>query len=146
MCNNWILSECNAHVLIGEQNTHPRYHTCWHEWLRLQSSIHHHIMVYPEGDLTIHIWLFDIPVWKSVVWVFKSFYWWPRAPFSPAFHFGKITANVLKNGSCISTESVSAGSEELSVGKWTMLYDWPASLKCQCQLAVTVKQQENASC
>ena len=37
----------------------------------------------------------------------------------------------LKNGSCILSGSVSAGSEILSMGKWTKCYDCPISLKCK---------------
>ena len=74
----------------------------------------------------MHRYLSDIPLWKSVVWVFQYFCKWPKAPFSSAFRLSTTPANELKNGSCILSGSISA----LSEGKWTKGYKWPASLKC----------------
>ena len=65
--------------------------------------------------------------------------------FSSAFRFSMSAANELKNGSCILQGSVSAGSEVLITGKWTIHYYWPASPKCKSQLAVA-QPHENASC
>ena len=39
----------------------------------------------PGEDFTIHGYLSHILPWKSVVWVFESFYWWPRACFHQPF-------------------------------------------------------------
>ena len=118
----------NAHVLISEQNRHPWCHTCQHEKLRIQSSIYYITILCctQEEDFPIHGHFSNIPLWKSVVWVFQYFCKWPKAPFSSAFRLSTTPANELKNGSCILSGSISA----LSEGKWTKGYKWPASLKC----------------
>ena len=59
--------------------------------------------------------------------------------------FSMSAANELKNGSCIFQGSVSAGSEVLITGKWTIHYYWPASPKCKSQLAVA-HLHENTGC
>ena len=142
--NSQILSI--MHLFWSEQNTSTTlFKPTWTTENSNQHTLHHHRMEYPAWRFH-NTWIF---VWysslKVCLWVFESFYWWPRAPFSTAFHFGMTAANELKNGSCILPGSVLAESEVLSMGKWTKHYDWPASLKCKSRLAVA-QPQESVIC
>ena len=142
-CNKRILSVTQMFCKQKkEQNTHPQYHTYQHKWYRTKCSIHFITMSWCtiSEDFTIHVYLFIMPLWKSVVGIFESFYWWLRAPFLSAFCFSMTTVNELKNGSCILPGSISPGSDILSRGKWTKHYDWLSSLKCKSQLAVAQPQ------
>ena len=98
-----------------------------------------------SDHFTMQGYLSNISLWKSVVWVFESFYWWMRVLFPSAVHFSMTSVNELKNGSCILERNVLAGSEVLSAWKGTKRYTWPVFLKCTSRLAVA-QTQENAGC
>ena len=102
-----------------------------------QSSTHYITILCctPSEDFTVHGYLSNIPLWKSVVQVFESFYWWPRPHLrQPLASAGPLWMN-WRMEAAIYLEA-SAGSEVLREEKWSNSYDWPASLKCKSQLGV----------
>ena len=119
-CKNWILSITHIFWLVHRTCIHDIIHADMINWefkAAYSMSLSHGV---PWGeDFTTHGYLSDIPLSKSVVWVFESFHWRLRVLFLSAFCFSMTPANELKKGSFVLPGSVSAGSEVLSMGKWT---------------------------
>ena len=134
-----------THVLMHEQYMHPQKLTCWHEQNRSQCSIRHTILSgTPSEDFTIHGYLSCIPLWVSVVCVFGSFYWWPKARLCKLSTSAWLQWTNWRMKLCLATKR--------HARKWYIMHrkvnkelQLANLFKCKSGLAVA-QPQENAWC
>ena len=100
--------------------------------IKIKYSIHYITILWctrSEG-----VYLSDIPLSKSVVWVCQYFHWRMKTAFCQEVSHKCPPMTQLVKGL---NWTVSQGRDVIiSMGKWTKCYDWPAALKCKKRLAL----------